>query len=101
MPTYEFKCETCESITAEQFPMATRPSKVTCACGGTANYMISIPNVMNVALPDGTKRRGFAELREASRLNRAMAGTSDGESKKEMEKELRKLNVDIKREGPP
>lgn len=92
MPNFEFKCQECESVTTEFFKIADRPEVITCDCGGTAKFQLSAPNIMGTALPDGTKRKGWAEMREASKINKQMANEKP-ENRKEMAKEIRKLGV--------
>jgi hypothetical protein len=48
--------------------------------------------VMEVALPDGTKRKGWDKLKEAAKLN-VEASTSKGESRKEIQAEIKKLGI--------
>ncbi len=101
MPNYDFLCQECGHTTVENYPHAERPAVVPCrACGsGNAQYRIAAANVMSVALPDGTKREGFAELREASKLNLESA-TAKPDRKKEIREEIKKMRVDIRRDGP-
>lgn len=92
MPVYEFQCVDCESINVEQFPMADRPEHISCMCGGKANRIISMPNLMiKEAYLDGTKRKGFSELKEANRLHRERDNVRDSSEKKKMADEIRKL----------
>jgi hypothetical protein len=92
MPNYDYCCDTCDSITVEQYKIAEKPETITCACGGTAKFQIGAPMVMGTALPDGTKRKGWAQLREASKLNKSMAAAKP-ENRREMAKEIKKLGV--------
>jgi len=45
---------------------------------------------MNTALPDGTKRKGFQDLKEAAKLN-ALAMDSKPNERKLIEQEVQKL----------
>lgn len=96
MPNYTYNCETCESTTIEQFRIADRPETVTCACGGTAKFTIVPVPVMNHSYRDGTKR--FQDFREASKLNKEAAVSSDS-TKKEIHREIKKMGVSIKKDG--
>ena len=92
MPTYEFQCTVCDSINVEQFRMAERPDHIKCACGGRANYIISMPNLMvKEAMLDGTRRKGFAELKEANKLNRERDNIRDSGKRKRIADEIKKL----------
>lgn len=97
MPTYEFKCVECESINVEQFSMASRPDEIKCACGSPAKYMISAPNlVLKEAYLDGTRRKGWAELREASALNKEIGLQKTDKDKKRIEKQIKQLGVRVR-----
>lgn len=94
-PTYEFQCVECESVNVEEFRMAERPESITCACGGKANYKISMPNrAFKEAYLDGTKRKGFSELKEANRLHRVRDTTRDSEERKRISSEITRLGGD-------
>jgi putative FmdB family regulatory protein len=100
MPNYSFSCEVCESITVENFRMADRPEEITCACGGKSHRMIEMPNLMiKEAYVDGTRRKGWSEFKEASKLEKESNVTRDAESRKKIASEIRKLGVNIKKEG--
>ena len=92
MPTYTYVCEKCEHVTDSFHKLSDpRPEQVPCEqCGDPARFRISAPMVMQVALPDGTKRKGWQDLREASKLNRQRAEASDS-TRKEMTQEIKKL----------
>jgi hypothetical protein len=92
-PNYDFHCEQCDSTTIEHFKIAERPATIQCACGGTAKFQIAPTMVMQTALPDGSRRKGWAEMREASKINKAMAVAGSESTKKEMASEIRKLGV--------
>lgn len=94
-PNYDYACETCDSVTIENFRIAERPDSITCACGGTAKFRIAAPNLMQASFPDGTRRKGWSELREASKLNKAMAVEKKADRKREMAAEIRKMGVKI------
>ncbi len=92
-PNYDFHCSQCDSTTIEHFRIADRPESITCACGGTAKFQIAATMIMQTALPDGTRRKGWSEMREASKINKAMAVTKNDSTKREMAAEIRKLGV--------
>lgn len=90
---YEYFCESCQHVSVGNYLSSERPSTLACEeCNGTAEYRISMPQIMKVALPDGTRRKGFAELKEASKLNKLASAATD-ETKREIKKEIRKLGV--------
>jgi hypothetical protein len=70
MATYQFHCEECGHVTDQYFRYEERPTHVPCEiCQQAAEYRIGAPLVMNASLPDGTKRKGFADLKEAAKLH--------------------------------
>lgn len=92
MPTYEFQCTVCDSVNVEQFRMAERPDHIECMCGGRANYLISMPNlIVKEAMLDGTRRKGFAELKEANKLNRVRDNVRDTTERKKIAEEIKRL----------
>lgn len=96
-PTYEFHCEVCESITVEQFSMSARPDSIECVCGGKSHYRISAPNLMlKEAMLDGTKRKGWAEMREASKLNKEIGLQRTEQDKKRIEHQIKRLGVQVR-----
>lgn len=97
MPNYEFLCEPCMCVTTLNIPYSERPETVPCTfCSEPAKHMISLPAVMHVALPDGTRRRGWQDLKEAAKLNRE-AAISKNDVKKDIKKEIRKLKVGVEK----
>lgn len=98
MPTYSYHCD-CGSETSHTCEYSKRPEIIICdGCGHeSAMYAISAPNVMRTALPDGTKRKGWAEMREASKMNK-QAAVAQGETKKELVREINKI-AKIRKEG--
>lgn len=96
MPNYEYYCMKCDITVTAQFPYDKRPEMVECThCGNPgAEYLISAPNLMvKEALPDGTKRKGWSDLKEASKLNKEMAVTKEDGNKKRIASEIRRLGV--------
>jgi putative FmdB family regulatory protein len=97
MPQYTFSCETCGSDTLEIFRMADRPDRISCACGGDAVRIIELPNlIIKEAYIDGTKRKGWAEMREASKLNIEIGKQKDDKGKKQIADQIKKLGVQIR-----
>lgn len=41
-------------------------------CGAASPKSFGVPRIATASLPDGTKRRGFQELKEAERIRREM-----------------------------
>lgn len=98
MPNYDYVCETCESVTVENFRMAERPEEITCACGGRAPRVFAMPNLMiKEAYPDGIKRKGWAEMKESSKLNKQIALQKDDKEKTRIANEIRKMGVQIRK----
>lgn len=94
---YSYKCQTCDSITVDNYKMAERPEHIECACGGIAKFIITAVGIMTHSYADGVKRRGFQDLKEASKLNMAAAGTDDLKKKAEIRAEISKLNVKLEK----
>ncbi len=93
-PTYEFKCHTCEHITDHNYKFAERPETMPCsACGDMAMYTTSMPNIMHVALPDGTRRKGWDVMKEASKLQKAAYKETNPDTKNDLKKEIKKMGV--------
>jgi putative FmdB family regulatory protein len=101
MPTYTYMCDICETECSELFPMASRPDTVKCPeCGGEAEYRIAAPGlVLKEAFLDGTKRKGWAEMKEASKLNRQMSVQPDRKDKDRIAGQIRQLGVKVRQDG--
>lgn len=100
MPNYDYICDDCESTTVENHLYSQRPDSTTCACGGKAEYVISMPNLMTKeAILDGIKRPGFAELRENNKLQRIADNVRDAGDKKKIAAEIRKLGGSNRKES--
>ena len=96
MPTYSYQCDTCGSTTEEFHKYSERPDTITCACGGTAQHTITAVGLMvKEAYLDGTRRKGWSDMREASKLNKEKASARDDKSRKEIANQIRKLGVKI------
>lgn len=93
MPNYEYHCNSCNSVTIQMFPYDSRPEKIVCACGSDSHYQIAMPYVNGKAsFLDGHKRKGWADLKESAKLNK-QAAVAKGDTRKEIQKEIRKLGV--------
>ena len=102
MPTYEYYCGVCEALNVVESSYSSRPNEVPCReleCTGVAIYRISAPNLMlKEAMLDGTKRKGWDSMREASKLNKQRALQNNEKDKKRIEGEIRKLGVKVSKE---
>lgn len=92
MPTYDYKCVDCEIVVTEYKNYEDRDVPSICSfCGGSKKRLFkTAPGQMNTALPDGTPRKGFADLKEAAKLE-AEAFDSKPAERKRIEKEVAKL----------
>lgn len=96
MPTYTFQCDECGSSTEEFYKYSERPETIQCACGGKASHTITAVGLMvKEAYLDGTKRKGFADLKEASKLNKEKARARDDSNRRELAAEIRKMGVKL------
>lgn len=99
-PNYSYECTNwvCRISFVDNVPMAERDTHYTerecpsCREVGSVKRLLDMPNLMQTALPDGTKRRGWNDLREASKINKQMAGLPP-EQRGEASNEIKKLNV--------
>lgn len=93
-------CNTCEHKWDDLIEVGELESAQLCpSCGERDGYRtISAPNGMRAAYPDGTKRKGFAVMKEASKLNVAASQASPS-ARKEIEKEIRKMGVRISKDS--
>ena len=101
MPNYSYECKVCaageELILFAKYE--ERDNQVCPECSTPVTRQISAPNVMRASYPDGTKRKGFQDLKEAAKLNREAAGEKAGsERRKEIVSQIRKMRVDISKD---
>lgn len=70
MPTYIYNCSTCDLDTEHILSISQLDSFISpCeVCGEPTKRVIRAPMIMKASVPDGTKREGFLELKEAARL---------------------------------
>jgi putative FmdB family regulatory protein len=94
MPTYDYRCDTCDSVLTCFYKIADKPQTVKCDCGGTADAMLGAPMVLKASYLDGQRRKGFADLKEASKL-KAMANDSRADVRKDIQKEIKKMGVKV------
>jgi hypothetical protein len=98
MPKYlsiDVRCTDCETVWNE---LATdeelEKNEWTCDnCGGIGSRTMSAPTVLQASYPDGTKRKGFEDLKKAAKLETQMYNlppNKRGEIKKEIH-ERRKI----------
>lgn len=92
MPHFEYQCESCEIIYTEFRSYEERDLGGQCdLCHNPLRRLFrTAPGQMNTALPDGTKRKGFQDLKEAAKLN-ALAMDSKPNERKLIEQEVQKL----------
>ena len=97
MPTYEYFCEGCGDITDGFFKLAeVRPTDLPCkSCGEAAQYRLSSPLVLKASFLDGQRSRAWKDVREASKLNLAAAGTDNLQEKAEINKEVKKIGYNF------
>lgn len=92
---YCWKCLGCELTTEVQRPIQDRalpPDEPCTECTGTDwQRVYESPMVMHVALPDGTKRKGWAEVRESANLQKQAAVEKNKSTKADLLKEARKV----------
>lgn len=97
MPNYSYSCTECASITEEFFKYSERPDTVQCVCGGVANHTITAVGLMvKEAYLDGTKRKGWSDMKEASKLNKEIGKAKGDAEKKQIANQIRKLGVQIR-----
>lgn len=94
MPNYDYHCEACQLVTVEFHKIGERPESIPCPMCLTnqAAYTIAAPNLMQASYPDGIKRKGFAEMREANKLLRE-ATVSKRDTAKEIRQEIKKMGI--------
>ena len=92
MPTYTYVCE-CSTVTDGFNTLKeVRPETIPCsACGKDAQYQLSVPMHMKASYLDGQRSKSWKDVREASKLNLAAAGTDNLQEKAEINKEVKKI----------
>lgn len=100
MPTYLYKCEACPCTEEVLCKYEDRQESVHCTgCGHRAHLTMMGATVMRASYPDGHKRKGWNEIRTASKLNKQAAVESNPETKKQMVQEIKKMASIRKQEG--
>lgn len=71
--TIDIRCADCDLVTDIMIDRDERSSTWGCPeCGGPMSKTISAPNFTRKSYVDGTRRKGFAEMKEAVKLEREM-----------------------------
>lgn len=93
MPNYEYLCQQCSCVTEKEYKYEERPKLISCQyCGEPAQYWISAPNVVGKAsYLDGQKREGWAELKEAAKLEKHAAVEPNVATRKAIQNEIRNI----------
>lgn len=94
MPIYDLKCKAC-NINYEEFKSYEDrflPGKCEMCGGQTERAFNNAPSQMNIALPDGFKRKGFSDLKEAAKLE-SEAMDSRADERKRLTDEVKRLRV--------
>jgi hypothetical protein len=69
----DIRCDKCDLVAATLVERSERDSSWECPdCAGTMTRTISAPNITRKSFVDGTKRKGFADMKEAVRVEREM-----------------------------
>lgn len=86
-----FACDTCDHEFDLVIDKRERDLPVPCeVCGQPARATFSVPRNLRASHPDGTRRRGFSELREAAEIESASFDLPPAERGRANE-EIRKL----------
>lgn len=89
----DVRCQDCNHVWDSLIQRSERDSQWPCPeCGGMGKRAVSAPMVMTASYPEGTKRKGWADLKEASKLKIESANSRD-DKKREIAKEIRKMGV--------
>lgn len=97
---YKWKCTACElavDITRPIAECSVPPGEeFACLCPPWQipqwQRVYEAPALMQASYPDGHRRKGWAELREAAKLEK-LAAVSKGDTKSEIKNEIRKLGI--------
>lgn len=97
---YEWQCLICDEINEISKPIAQCNEKPdSCefceATDGEWKRIYSMPMQLKASYPDGHRRKGFAEVREAQKINREGIESGDRQKRTEIAKEIRKMGVRI------
>jgi NMD protein affecting ribosome stability and mRNA decay len=85
-------CDQCEALSNIFVEKERRNEPHACpSCGGVAHRVwVNAPGVTNHSYVDGTRRRGFQELREANALTFEAANSTPAQ-RKTIEREIAKI----------
>lgn len=97
MPNYSYQCEKCASISDHFCKYEDRPEQIVCDCGGMAKFKLIPPGIMTHSYMDGQGRKGYKDLKEASKLNVAAARTDNPQEKAEIKKEMKKTGYSFEK----
>lgn len=96
MPNYDFYCESCDTMVILNVSFEQRDEPNNCAdCGSFLRRQFPAPAVTRASYPDGVTNR-FKDFKEASKLNKEAAVAKDS-TKKEIQKEIRKMGIRIQK----
>lgn len=96
MPNYDFDCIACQTVVILNVSYETRDDNHMCPdCCNILIRRFPAPMVTRASYPDGTTNR-FKDFKEASKLNKE-AAAAKSDTKKEIQKELRKMKIDIQK----
>jgi hypothetical protein len=71
--TIDIRCEECDLVTDILIDRDEQGGTWGCPdCGGPMSKTLSAPNFTRASYVDGTKRKGFAEMKEAVKVEREM-----------------------------
>jgi putative FmdB family regulatory protein len=94
--TYDYGCDACGHVRDELVDRADVPETLPCPeCGGVSVRRVGCLGVMNVALPDGTRR--FQGIREQRVLQKAAKRAFKRRDKKEQARVQQEMNKLSKR----
>lgn len=90
-------CGSCETKWDDLVERGTESGEFPCpSCGGLGKRTWSLPNVTRASYVDGTKRKGFAEGKEAARLHKELSEKAKTDKdRKEILKEIKKTGTKI------
>lgn len=96
MPNYDYYCEPCHEDRILQVKYEQRDMVDCPVCCEPMKRQVSMPMNLRASYPDGMRRKGWQDLKEASKLNVDAAGARAKE-KAEIKKEIRKIGVEVEK----
>ncbi len=91
MPTYDYSCEECDLFWDTNVPYEDREKQLCGECGTLAKYHFPKGGIMKASYPDGHKRKGFAEMKEARKLEIQAAHCPSNATRNEIAKEIKTI----------